>query len=148
MDTCSSPLGPFTSGATPVYEEYGVEVTVTGYTPPGIEDPDGNNVVKLAGPWHSKLRTGPGSFNDVTVPVHGNPAEQIRVILEQVVPAQPGWLVGRMRLEAGNGQQLGSVRPFLIYARECDVATHTYFVDTHPEVGGAFSVGVRVTREP
>jgi hypothetical protein len=148
MDTCSNASAPFTSGRPFPYDEYGIELTVTGYAPDGVELPDGPRAKVVAGPWHGTLKTGPGSYEDFSVPLLASPAEQVRVILEQVVPAQPGWLAGRMRVETNFGLQLGSVRPFLLYARACDIATHTYFVDTSEAVGGAFSVGIRVTREP
>ncbi len=132
-------------------ERYRIELSIIGYPPAGygapLVDPEGQAWAKLAGPWHEQLIAG-ALYQDFTLPMHGNPAEQFRVSLENVRHAQPGWLAGRMRLLAATGEELGSMRPFLLYARECDIATYTYFTDTHPAVDGAFAVGIRVTREP
>lgn len=153
-DTCSATFSVPVIGESHA-ARYGVELTVTGYPPATRGDQlvseTGQSWAKLAGPWHDKLVVSHGAaagFQEVAMPLHDSTHQQILVQLENVRPAQPGWLAGRMRLVSGHGEELGSQRPFLLYAREAAIATYTYFTDTHPAVDGAFSVGIRVTREP
>ena len=153
-DTCSATFSAPVIGESHL-ARYGVELTVTGYPPAAKGDQlvseTGQSWAKLAGPWHDQLEVSTGAaatYQDIALPLHGTTHEQIRVQLENVRYAQPNWLAGRMRLVSAHGEELGAQRPFLLYAREASIATYTYFTDTHPAIDGAFSVGIRVTREP
>jgi hypothetical protein len=155
MDTLNATDFTIPAATPSAVESYGIELTVNGY-PPSVEGgrlltPDGQSWVKMAGPWHETLDVSFGpysSYQEIPLQLHKTPGEQIRVALENVRHAQPGWIGGRMRLLSAHGEELGSQRPFLLYARACSIATYTYFTDTHPAVDGTFSVGLRVTREP
>jgi hypothetical protein len=154
MDTCNAtPSAPIVGESH--LARYGIELTVTGYPPAAKGDQllsaEGQSWAKLAGPWHEQLDVSTGyaaTYQEFAMALHGAPQEQIRVQLENVRYAQPGWLAGRMRLVSAHGEELGAQRPFVLYAREASIATYTYFTDTHPAIDGAFSVGLRVTREP
>lgn len=151
MDTCNG-VAAFSSGLS--IARHRLVLTVTGYPPEalvqGAEDVALENLVPrlLAGPWHAQVDVGvaggPAAFNVVDVPLLEHPGQQLRVHLDGIVPAQPGWLAGRMRVEDTYGQVLGTQRPFLLYAHESDIPSHTYFADA-PEF--AYSVGLRISQE-
>lgn len=90
-------------------------------------------------PWNIPFTRGYVSYD---FPLIDNAAELIRLTLENIEPADPGWIAATAQLSGTYGQPLGNRRPVRFYGRISDTGSHLYFPSNGYDP--AYSVELRV----
>jgi hypothetical protein len=113
-----------------------LELTVT-------EWPHSGGPKVIAGPWNFRPPLG-GYYTEPIPCTKDFPADQILVAINDLHPAQPGWLAARVELRTAAGFVLGRERPCIVYAEPNDVGSHVHFSELHNDA--AYTLQIRAVR--